>query len=468
MSVAAAAPAPPARRWRAQLRRARRAHHDRSLGDTLTDLYMLLWLVLVYGGALAASIHRHLQEPSRFLGASAERYWIGVAVLFAGAGLAWRGLRAVGPLLATPAEQAWGISTPVDRKGWLMPRFVWLVLGGGLVTAVLSMGVAVLGLHSRALGWAALGGSMWGAALVAWTVAAQGGAERRWWPRLTGALLTGSGALVAAVVVAMHYSGRSLLHPVFPPTVPVLVIGAVLSVVALVLALRTLPTLDLVDLGSGAQIAVAAATATIGLDLSLLSGVLEQRRWRRVGKVRSRRFRAVFPGRTSALLQAELRRQVRRPGALGAWAALGLVQYAVAVVVPSAAGVAHVIIGYLAVNRLTGGLRTLAKSPGLRRALGGEETQVRLVHLVIPTLGLAVWWALTWPAGGAHVAMLDLPVVLGVLAASYRAATRPPMNYGGAVMETPFGLFPVELVMQLARGPDLLALAILIHAIGAR
>jgi hypothetical protein len=467
-SVAAAAPAPSARRWRSQLRRARRAHHDRSLGDAFTDLYMLLWLVLVYGGALAASIHRHLQEPSRFMGASAERYWIGVAVLLAGTGLAWRGLRAVGPLLATPAEQAWGISTPVDRRGWLLPRFVWLVFAGAVVTAVLAMVVALLGLHIHALGWAAFGGAVWGVAGVAWTVPAQGGATRRRWPSVPGVILTGLGALVAAVVVFTHYTGRVLLHPVLPPAVPVVGVGLALAATALVLAVRTLPRLDLVDLGSGAQIAVAAATATIGLDLSLLSGVLDQRRWRSVGKVRSRPFLSIFPGRTSALLQAELRRQVRRPGALGAWVALVLVQYAIAVVVPSAAGVAHVIIAYLAANRLTGGLRTLGKSPGLRRAIGGDETQTRLVHLIVPAVGLAVWWAVTWPAGGSHVALFDLPVVLGVLAASYRAATRPPMTYGGAVMETPLGLFPVELVMQLARGPDLLAVAILIHAMGTR
>ena len=30
--------------------------------------------------------------------------------------------------------------------------------------------------------------------------------------------------------------------------------------------------------------------------------------------------------------------------------------------------------------------------------------------------------------------------VIGVVAAMYRAATRPPMSYGGAVLETPFGL----------------------------
>ena len=465
MSVGAAAAVPSARAWRARVRRGRRAHHERSLGDALTDLYMLLWMAVVYGGALVASIHRHLQEPSRFLGATAERYWIGVAVLLAAAGLAWRGLRAVGPLLATAAEQAWGISTPIDRRAWLLPRFTWIALASGLATALLAFAVAVLGLHSHALGWVALGGGVWGVAGVAASVVAQGVGERRGWPRLPGAVLLGLGGLTAAVVVVSHYTGGGLPRPMLPPGRAFLGVGIVAAVASAVLAFRALPRLDLVSLGSGAQLAAAAATATIGMDPSVLSGVLEVRRWRRVGKVRSRPFRSILPGRISVLLQAELRRQVRRPGALGAWAALGLVQYAVAIVAPAAAGVVHVVIAYLATNRLTGGLRTLSRSPGLRRALGGDETRVRLTHLVVPTLGLAAWWVMTWPAGGAHVPFADLLITLCVVAAAYRAATKPPMSYGGAVMETPLGLFPIELVVQLARGPDLLAVAILIHAV---
>ena len=62
----------------------------------------------------------------------AEPYWTGVAVVLAGAGFAWQALRTMGPMLATPAEQTWGTSTPVDRRGWLLPRFVAVLLAGGL------------------------------------------------------------------------------------------------------------------------------------------------------------------------------------------------------------------------------------------------------------------------------------------------------------------------------------------------
>jgi hypothetical protein len=114
------------------------------------------------------------------------------------------------------------------------------------------------------------------------------------------------------------------------------------------------------------------------------------------------------------------------------------------------------------------GLRTLSASPGLRRALGGSQREQRVAHLVVPALGMALWWAATAPAGGVHLDVLELLVVAGVVGAAFRSATRPPMSYGGAVLETPFGLFPMELVMQLARGPDLLGGVIVLRLLFGR
>ncbi len=80
------------------------------------------------------------------------------------------------------------------------------------------------------------------------------------------------------------------------------------------------------------------------------------------------------------------------------------------------AGIAHLVGAYLAADRLTGGLRTVCRSPGLRRALGGNETTVRLAHLVVPALGTALWWLATAPVGGGLPAVLQAVLVGGVLA----------------------------------------------------
>lgn len=451
---------PRAREWRARLRRARRRHHDRSLGDVFSDLYTLLWVVVVYGGALGAAVRRHLALPPP--GPSSPALWITAAVVLAGTGLTWRGMGALGPLFATPAEQKWAISTPLDRRAWLLPRLALLLFGFG-AGAGIAMCVVGLGLRVHALGWAISAAALFGIVLPGASVVAQGSKSDGRWSRLLGSGFTVAGVGVAAWAVAADYLGRPLSSTAIPSAQLLAGAGVPAALLTLIGALYTLPHLDLASLSAGAALATATFTATMGLDPSLLSGILEVRHWRRVGRVSSRPFRWGRLGRTWVLVQAEFRRLVRRRGALGAWAALALAQYAVALVAPELAGVAHLILAYLATNRLTAGLRTLARAPGLRRALGGKEVQVRLTHLVIPAMGTVVWWLATWPTIGGSQASLELFLTAGVVAAAYRAATRPPLSYGGVVMETPFGLLPIDLVLQLARGPDLLGAVIVLR-----
>jgi Family of unknown function (DUF6297) len=465
VSLAVAMRVPPARAWRTRLRRARRRHRRRSLGDTLSNLYMLLWLVFVYGVALVPSLREHLRSVSMAPGAAAARYWIVVAVLLAGAGVTWQAMRTVGPLLATPAEQAWGLATPVDRRAWLLPRFLVLLLAGALGGAVATAIVVVLGLGPDEWVAVALAGGTLALGGMAVGVAAQAAPEQRPWPRRVGTLLMSAGAAAAALVVVSHYTGRMAPRPSGALSPDLAIAGVPLAAAAVVVALRTLGRLDAMALGAGAQLAQAAATSVVWLDPSLLTRVLELRRWRRVGRVRSRAFLAIGPGRVSALLQAELRRQARRPGALAICGALALAQYAVAVVAPAVAAVAQVIGAYLVAGRLASGLRAVGGSAALRRALGGREMDLRLTHLVVPALGAALWWVLTAPAGGPSAGPATLLLLGGIVAATYRGATRAPMSYGPGAFDTPLGLFPAGILLQLARGPDLLGVVIVLRVL---
>jgi len=430
------------------------------MGDTLSDLYVLLWIFLVYGWVLSDAVRRHLaQGPGEV---SSEIHWLVFSLVLAGAGFSLLGLRVLGPLLATPAEQAWGVSTPMDRRGWLLPRFMLLLLSGGLVGATTGLAVGV-GFRRGEPGWIAGAGALYGVVLCASSVAAQGRRTAGKWLRLGGMTLAGAGVVASASAVFAHLSGNVLPWGNLPPAsfqAPALL---VIAGVALVGAVGALSGINLAALGAGAQLAAATVTATIGLDLSLLANILELQHWRRVGRVVSRPFRARRAGRTAVLLEAELRRQWRRPRVLGTWAGLALVQYAFVIALPSLAGVAQLILAYVATNRLAQGLRIVAGSPGLRRALGGDDTQMRLVHLVVPALGALLWWWLTWPASGVMHGYADAVLLAGVIGACYRAATRPPRTYEGFVMETPFGLLPLDLVVQLARGPDLLGATVLVR-----
>jgi hypothetical protein len=453
-----------ARDLRVRMRRARRGHHDRETGDFLTNLYILGWFGAMYGYVLVHAARQYIHPSTGTAGSTAERAWIGAAAALALAGFIWQGLRAVGPLVTSPAAQAWALSTPIPRRDWLLPGFGWLVVGGACGATLLALAGAGLSTDPD-FGWAAVAGAAFGVAGTGFGVVAQGAPPRRRWPRLPGSVLLAGAAIGVAVVVAAHFGGVQIMLPPASVTRAVAVVGLPLALVGALVAYRRLSLLDRAALTGGAQLATAAMTAAIWLDPSMLSGVVDARRWRRIGRVHGRRFRP--GGRRWLLVQAELRRLVRRPGALVAWGGLVLAQYAVAVAVPSIAGVTHLIGAYLAADRLAGGLRTVCRSPGLRRALGGSESQLRLAHLVVPALGTVLWWLATRPAGGGplHMSGLESVLVVGVIAAVYRAATRPPMAYGGTAFETPFGLIPVDLIRQITRGPDILAVLIIVQSL---
>lgn len=451
-----------ARELRVRLRRARRGHHDREWGDFLSTVYTLAFFAIMYGYVLVHTARQYIHPSTGTAGDPGERYWLSIAAVLAAAGFLWQGLRAVGPLLASPAAQAWALSTPVPRRAWLLPGLGALLIGGAATATVLA--VAGAGLSVRPdFGWAAAAGAAYGMAGAGFGVVAQGAPPRRRWPRLPGVLLLGAAAVVVAVVVGVHFTGADLTVPASPVAALAAVVGLPVAAATTILAFRALPALDRAALTGGAQLASAAVTAAIWLDPSVLSGVVQVRRWRRIGRVHSRRL--LPGGRAWVLLQVEIRRLGRRPGALIAWGGLVLAQYAVAVAVPSMAGVAHLVGAYLAADRLAGGLRTVCGSPGLRRAIGGDEATVRLIHLVVPAVGTLLWWLVTRPVGGGPGAGLEGVLIVGVIAAVYRAATRPPMGYGGFTIETPFGLIPVNLIRQIIRGPDILAVLIIVQSL---
>jgi hypothetical protein len=457
---------PSVRAVRARLRTARRGHHDDGVGDLLTDLYLLALLVFGYGFTIIVNTRQYLHAPDRGPGDPSGRYWIGVATILVGAGVAWLGLRTVGPLLTSPAGYTWLGATPLDRRRWLLPRFVVLLLGAAVGGAVLGLAAGGIGLRAG-LGWAAAAGGGYGLGGTGLAVLAQTpsrGATSRAWPNRLAAVLIGAGFALAGAAIATHFAGTEVPRPGGSIIAWVALPGLTLAVASTVLSARALPRLDRYALASGAPLALAALTAAIWLDPVVLHGVLETRRWRRIARVRGRPWSRAPRGRFGVLLQAEVRRLRRRPAALGLWAALIVGQYAVAVAAPPAVGVAQLIGAYLAVNRLAGGLRTICRLPGLRRQLGGSDLELRLANVVVPVLGAVVWWVLTLPAGPGASA-LDPLLVAGIVVAAYRVASRPPMSYAGFAVDTPMGLLPVDLIRQVARGPDVLVVLIIIRSL---
>jgi hypothetical protein len=432
-----------------------------------TDLYILLWVAAVYGGGFVSVVRGHLMAVANAPGIVPERQWVGLAMVLTTAGLASWALRALGPLIASPAEQTWGVTSPIDRGSWLLPRFVMLLVAGMVSGAVAAGAITIVIFDGRAMAVAVLAGVAYGAAAIGAGVVAQVAPPGRRWPAAMGTLLVAAGALAAGFGVV----GTRVAIPAPPAALAgggIVVVMAILAVAAVSSGLRALPRIGLAQLNAGAQIAAAVATTAIWLDPSVLSNVLEWQRWRAVGRVRSRRMPSTIrgvPARVASLLHAELARLARRPTALGVMGGLALAQFAIAVVAPSMAAIVRTILAYFVAGRFTRGLRVIATSPGLCRAIGGSEKTLRRVHIVVPAVMTALWWALTWRSVVAAALLTEVALLAGVVAAAYRSATRRPIRYDGALIETPLGMIPIDLILQLARGPDLLGVVILTRLI---
>lgn len=450
---------PTARMLYRMVRAARAARAARTLRQRLGSGYEIALTVAILGGI---GVQAGLRVV-RMAGSSAPppdaaaMGWLLVALTMVLAGLAVRGLAAIGPLVAGPATRTWLLSTPVARADLLAARHRWTLLAGAV--AGLAYGVLV-GLIGRTgltdLGWCAGLAGLLGLALTAWSVRGQGG-RMAWLGRVTG------GAILAGLLLGMAVGvlGLADREPLSLPVRGWLIAGVAAAALAAVGGLRggrrVRAGISRASLSDGAGLAGATAAAVQWFDPSLLSGLLTQRRWLRVASVRSVRLR---PGsRPRVLLAAELRRLVRSRRAVLAGAALLVVYYALTVVVtPVWRPVAQLVGATLAADRLAGGLRTVSRGAAIRRALGGSDRQIRLAHLVVPGVGALVWSALSLPAVWSAGPLLGvLYPALGAAAVVYRLASRPPMDYSlAATVDPAVSVVPIGLLTQLARGPMLL------------
>ncbi|MEV6239070.1 DUF6297 family protein [Lentzea sp. NPDC051838] len=359
------------------------------------------------------------------------------------------------------------LRTPVPWR-FRVARWYAQIVNFSIVGAV-AYGLVSAGL-TRSAGnvWAALGLSVLGAAVLLRVSLAFGpvfvGADRMFWvlsapvsraeflrPRVFGLLGLGAGvgALWPAVVFGLVGAVAS----------PVVAMGsgaaAGVAVVALALVVQRLRHgWRRAGLAAGAALAGVVRVSVSWFDLALLGAILAERRARALGRVRSAELRG---SRLVVLVWTDVLRLRRTPYALIVWAALLPVPALVAVCADAVPAV-HLLAAFLATDRLAAGLRFVCRSPAMRRALGLSDRYLRAAHLVFPAAGAAIWCAIT-TAFTPHVSVLNgLISAVGAVAVVYRIATRPPVDYGAAIVD--FGLFgptPLGLIVQLSRGPALLA-----------
>ncbi|MFI6518885.1 DUF6297 family protein [Spirillospora sp. NPDC050679] len=437
-------------------RRLRTDQPRRSPKETLSLLFERALYLGVLGGLTFEAVRDHAGRVEH-VGTPVVQVTAAVVALLCLVLLA-KTMLAFGPLYAGGPSRTWLLSTPVDR--------------GSLLAGKLAAAVAVGAGASAALGLAFVLVSGAAVALVPWLVL---------WAAL-GVIVTCACVLAQARrvpvrraldVLAYALAGAALAVPFLRPGSPppfleridATVCAAALlgAAIALFAARRALDAMTRATISSGVELATAAQVSVLSLDSTFLWAIALERRARAMVRVRPAPIRG---NRFTALVRADVARVLRMRSGLFVWAALLPVPYAAHVAgMTTLLPVLHLVAAFLAVDRLAGGLRIISRAPALRRALGGSDRLLTLAHLVVPAVGSVVWCAVSAAfVPGITVAAAALSAV-GAVLVTYRMATKPPVDYGGALIDLGlFGPAPVALIMQLLRGPALLAVLALAQA----
>lgn len=366
------------------------------------------------------------------------------------------GASALGPVNVHSETAWWLLPTPVDRRAMLWPR-IGATLGiGGVLGLAGGRLAAFVGELEHWLPFTMLGAAL-GIGSIAFGVLVQCGVLPTWTLRAVTAVCV-SGAGAAAIVATA--GGTVALITSWTPILVVSMVAVALSGMAVGWCGR----ITVARMAIGSETAVATSVSLTMLDLSIVTGVLEQRAWRRVARRPSHR---VPTSRTHALIRIDALRHVRRPQSLVVAAGAVCTGWVLsAVLSPIAAAWMHLALVFGMCMIFSAGLRELCADTALAVMLGADDRLLRLPLTVVPVVAAVVTMVLTGPLVAMNLTMMAL-VLTGAVTAMYRSRTRAPLTYDGLVLETGFGPVPVDLIRQKIRGTDAVVLAAALLAVCA-
>ena len=420
-----------------------------------TDWWTLLLAVFVLAGfPVQVIIGLGAGRAAGVTAAMPAALTVGVAVLLAA--LLLTVAMALGPVRGSPAEYTWVLGGPVDRRSELTPRWLRTLAGTGVLgTALAALGAAVGGADPVTLWLTVVVGAGLGVGVAAGATGLQG--RTAGVRRAVQAGTTAVGVVLVGLAVLLIRRGATPAIPgwVAPVGAPLAVLLAVWTVVW---GWRTIPALDRLALTAGNALFTAGGAAVLFMDPALVGDVLAQRRFSQMRIERSRSFPA---GRRRALLAAEWVRAVRNHRAAGIFVSALLVPYVAAAVVPARwLPVVALLSAVPAVSPFGAGLRKVCQSAALRRMLGGTDSALKMLHLVVPAVAAVLFTLAAAPAMPADrwIALAFTPI--GVLTNLWLRATAKPMEFDGLVADLGFGPAPVQLSWFLIRGIAPLALVL--------
>jgi hypothetical protein len=449
--------------------RLRAGSRSRRTPRRFSDVYVWVLAAALFGAIAAESLRplvRELAGPGWAVPGAPTRLFVVAAVMLLLGGLA-RVLGLAGPVTASSAFRFWLLATPLRRIVLLRRRVLALTAALALLASI----AAVLIAHAASVAVLPVAAV---AALAAMTVTAaaisgQASDEVERAVHLIGRTLSavsilGFSSLATGVGRA---SADSLLR--LPPAAGTALI-AVLAATALGTTWRAYRALDRIDisvLSRGQGLWNAGSAAAASLDVFLLTDFLAEQRARLAGRVRSAEMGSSF---AVAAPRSELVRARRRPYLAIRGAAAAIIWWGCRPVLPPAAlSVAALVIGFLLVLPLSGTLKQLAASPGLRAHFVPRDRWLTAASVSACLLAATIWTAIVLPGMplAGHPG-LGIIIVLGITVAVWRTVTRPPLDYSKPPVPTPFGDLPLDLWRQLARGPLVLGVVIAVVLLAGR
>ncbi|MDJ0361713.1 DUF6297 family protein [Rhodococcus sp. H29-C3] len=435
---------------RRRVRKWRRERQSVDLGDHLTvwglpifvGAGLLWWLIGQKSGAMFLS---------DALPGGAAKVEVGFGITMIAFAALMKAISELGPLAIGPANRHWLYSSPVSRGALLAPRFAMATIFGAIGGLVLVRMSTLFTTIPVPWWWCGLVGAAFGAASVGFGVVRQQDRRAALFYRVAIAVIASIGAICCAGVFLP-------IPRVSPHVVFALAVGAiVVAGIGVALGAYRLRHLDAVSLSAGSDLLTALRVSTTMIDGSILSDELASRTWRLIGAFRSRRFR--WNG-TKVLIEADFRRVHRDRGAVRLLAYMCVLPYVFGATVGAAVIPVVVLLSAVAVaGRFGRGLRDVNASNTFRAVFGGSDAGIRMAHLAMPAAAVSILFMVCLPIlwHASVIAVTVIPVV--ALLALYRSASRPPLDYGGLILTTPFGQIPVDMIRQLVRGPLVVAAA---------
>ncbi|MET4048698.1 MULTISPECIES: DUF6297 family protein [unclassified Rhodococcus (in: high G+C Gram-positive bacteria)] len=437
---------------RRRVRGWRRERQPIDLGDHLTvwglpifvGAGLLWWLIGHESGAMSFSN----ALPG---GAAKVEVEVGFGITMIAFAALMKAISELGPLAIGSTNRHWLYSSPVSRGALLAPRFAMSTTFGAIGGLVLVRMSTLFTTTPVPWWWCGLLGAALGAGSVGFGVVRQQDGHAATLYRVAISMIASIGAICCA--------GVFLSTPRVSPHVALaLAVGAIVaSGVGVALGAYRLRHLDAVSLSAGSDLLTALRASTTMIDGSILSAELASRTWRLMGSAPSRRFR--WNG-AKALIEADFRRVHRDRGAVRLLGYMCVLPYVSGATVSAAAIPVVVLLCAVTVaGRFGRGLRDMNASNTFRAVFGGSDAGIRMAHLATPAAAVSILFVVCLPIlwHASVIAVTVIPVV--ALLALYRSTSRPPLDYGGLILETPSGQIPVDMIRQLVRGPLVVAAA---------